>query len=138
MNARRTTTPDDIRLFKLSIIRWTLLAAAPLFVVAAVIGERAVTLGFAFGLCIGFVNFDLMARFNAALLGGRPSAVAVVGTFARFGLIIAAAVGVWWKEWNLIAAGVGCFLVYPVILAHGFLMGRRKTTAPAETKSSNE
>jgi hypothetical protein len=132
------TTPDEVRLFKLSIIRWTLLAAAPLFVVAAAIGQRAVTLGFAFGLCVGFINFELMARFNAALLGGSRSLVAVVGTFARFSIILAAAVGVWWKEWNFIAAGVGCFLVYPVILAHGFLGGRRKTTAPAETKSSNE
>jgi hypothetical protein len=135
MSTLRSNTPDDIRLFKWSIIRWTLTAAGPLLLVAAVIGERAVTLGFLFGLCVGFINFDLMTRFNAALLGGGGSRAAVFGTLVRLGLIFAGGVGVWWKEWSFIAAGVGCFLVYPVLLAHGLLLGRHKTTASAETKS---
>jgi hypothetical protein len=134
VSALRPNTPYEIRLFKRSVVRWTLLAAGPLLVAAAVIGERAVTLGFVFGLCVGFVNFDLMTRFNAALLGGGGSRVAVFGTFLRLGVIFAGGVGVWWKEWNFIAAGVGCFLVYPVLLICGLLMGRHKTAAPAETK----
>jgi hypothetical protein len=134
VSARRFKTPDDIRLFKLSIIRWTMLAAGLLLLVAAAIGKRAVTLGFIFGLCVGFINFDLMTRFNAALLNSGRSRVAVFGTFVRLAVMFAGAAAVWYKEWDFIAAGVGCFLIYPVLFVHGALMGRRKTTAPAETK----
>ncbi|MBN1917000.1 MAG: hypothetical protein JW889_03745 [Verrucomicrobia bacterium] len=115
-------------------MRWTLTAAGPLLVVAALIGKPAVTYGFVFGLCIGLLNFDLMARFNAALMGGSGSRVAVFGMLVRFGVIFAGAIGVWWKQWNFIAAGTGCFLVYPVLFVHGILMGRHRATVSAETK----
>lgn len=135
MNASQSNTPDEIRLFKGSIVRWTLLAAGPLLVVAALIGEPPVTYGLVFGLCVGMVNFDLMTRFNAALMGGGGSRVAVFGMLVRFGVIFAGAAGVWWKQWNFVAAGVGCFLVYPVLFVHGVLMSRHGTTVSAETKS---
>ena len=87
---------DEIRLFKRSIVAWTLRLAALLLLVAAAIGRREVTLGLAFGLCIGLVNFDLMTRFNAALLrsGERGSRVAVVGTLIRLAVLAAGALGV--------------------------------------------
>jgi len=119
--------PDDIRLFKRSVVAWTLRAAAILLVVAVAIGSKEVTLGLVFGLCVGLMNFELMVRVNAAVLrsGKRGRRVAVVGTFARMALIFAGAAAVHFKGWNLIAAAAGCFIVYPVLWGHGLLMGRR-------------
>ena len=127
---------DEIRLFKRSIVAWTLRLAAVLLLVAAAIGRREVTLGLAFGLCIGLVNFDLMTRFNAALLrsGERGSRVAVVGTLIRLAVLAAGAAGVLWKGWNPIAAVVGCFLVYPVLFAHGLLMKHQPATPPVDAE----
>ena len=127
---------DEIRLFKRSIVAWTLRLAALLLLVAAAIGRREVTLGLAFGLCIGLVNFDLMTRFNAALLrsGERGGRVAVVGTLIRLALLAVAAAGVLWKGWNPIAAAVGFFLVYPVLFAHGLLTGHRPATPPVDAE----
>jgi len=129
------TSQDEIRLFKRSIVSWTLRLAALLLVIAAAIGRREITLGLAFGLCIGLVNFDLMTRFNAAQLRGAGSGknrAAVFGTFMRMGLIFVGAAAVWYKEWNFIAAAIGCFSVYPVLIVHGLLMGRRPVKASAE------
>jgi hypothetical protein len=128
---------DEIRVFKRSIVAWTLRVAAVLLVVAAVIGRREIILGLAFGLCVGLINFDLMTRFNAALLNSGPGAggrVAVLGTLVRLGVIFAGAVGVWYKGWSLLAAAVGCFSVYPVLIVHGLLLGRRRPEAAGEAE----
>ncbi len=126
---------DDIRFFKRSIVAWTIrLVLLPLLVAIAA-GRWDIVKALAFGLCIGLINFDLMTRFNAALLrsGGR-SRVAVLGTFVRLGVIFAGGVGVWYRQWNLIAAAAGCFSLYPVLLAHGLLLGRRGAAAPTEAE----
>ena len=130
------STPDDIKLFKRSVVAWTLRAAAILLLVAVAIGRRDVTLGLVFGLCVGLMNFELMARINAAVLrsGNRGRRVAVVGTLARMALIFAGAAAVHFKGWNLIAAAAGCFIVYPVLWGHGILMGRRADAAPVDAK----
>ena len=128
---------DEIRLFKRSIVAWTLRLAAVLLLIAAAIGRREVILGLAFGLCVGLINFDLMTRFNAALLrggAGRGGRVAVVGALVRMAVIFAGAAAVWYKGWNLIAAGVGCFSVYPVLMVHGLLLGHGRAVATGEAK----
>jgi hypothetical protein len=127
---------DDIRLFKRSIVAWTLRAAAVLLLVAAAIGRREVTLGLMLGLCVGLINFDLMTRFNAALLraGGRGSRVAVAGTLLRMALLFAGVAAAHYKGWNVIAAAVGCIVVYPVLWLHGLLLGRRRAPASADTE----
>jgi hypothetical protein len=123
---------DDIRLFKRSVVAWTLRVAALLLLVAVAIGRKEVTLGLVFGLCVGLMNFELMVRFNAALLrsGDRGRRVAVIGTLVRMALIFAGAAAVHYKGWDLIAAAVGCFIVYPVLWAHGLLIGHRSGAAP--------
>ena len=130
------STPDDIRLFKRSVVAWTLRAAAVLLLVAVAIGRRDVTLGLVFGFCIGLMNFEIMARVSAAVLrsGNRGRRVAVVGILARMALIFAGAAAVYYKGWNLIAAAAGCFIVYPVLWGHGMLMGRRAGAAPVDAK----
>ncbi len=127
---------DDIRLFKRSIVAWTLRLAALLLLAAVAIGRREVILGLAFGLCIGLINFDLMTRFNAALLrsSSGKSRVAVLGALVRLAVIFAGAVVVHSKGWNFIAAAAGCFSVYPVLFVHGLLMGRRRATASADAE----
>ena len=116
------------------MVAWTLRVAALMLLISVAIGSKEVTLGLLFGLCVGLINFDLMTRFNAALLNNSKGGIAVLGMLVRFGLFFAGAAGVWYKGWNFIAAAVGCFSVYPVLLAHGFLMGRSRTVAPAETE----
>lgn len=135
------STPDDIRLFKRSVIAWTLRAAALLLLVAVAINRKEVTLGLVFGLCVGLMNFELMARVSAAVLrsGTRGRRVAVMGTLARMALIFAGAVAVWYKHWDLIAAAAGCFIVYPVLWAHGLLFaakprGRHRSAASVDAE----
>ena len=132
-------THDDIRRFKRSIVAWTLRLAAAALLVTVALERWDVTKGLAFGLCIGLINFELMTRFNTALLrsGTRGSRVAVFGMVARLGVISAGAVAVWYKEWNLIAAAAGCFSVYPVLLVHGLLPGRGGAAASADAEGSN-
>ena len=126
---------DDIKFFKRSIVAWTIrLVLLPLLVVVAA-GRWEIAKGLAFGLCIGLINFELMTRFNAALLRSRGrSRAAVLGTFVRLGVIFAGGVAAWYRQWNLIAAAAGCFSFYPVLLAHGLLLGRRGATASTEAE----
>jgi len=130
---------DDIRLFKRSVVAWTLRAAALLLLVAIAIDRKEVTLGLVFGLCVGLMNFELMVRVNAAVLrsGNRGRRVAVVGTVVRMALIFAGAAAVHFKGWNLIAAAAGCFIVYPVLWGYGLLMGRGHGAAHVDVERSD-
>ena len=127
---------DEARLFKRSVIAWTLRLGAVLLVVTAVIGDKAVVLGAVFGLCIGLTNFELMARFNRALLKGtgRGGSVALLGWVLRLALLFGAAAAVYWKGWSYVTAAIGCFLVYPVLMVHGLLGGRRAVASSADAK----
>jgi len=129
-------THDEIRTFKRSITAWTIRAAVAPLVITAAMGQWDVTKGLFFGLCLGLLNFELMTRFNAALLrsGRRGGRVAVLGMAVRLAVIFAGAAAVWYKGWNLVAAAAGCFVVYPVLLAHGLLEGRRGAAASADAE----
>ena len=132
-------THDDIQRFKRSVVAWTIRLAAAALLVTAALEQWDVTKGLAFGLGVGLINFDLMTRFNAVLLrsGPRGSRVAVLGMVVRMAVIFAGMAAVWYKGWNVIAAAAGCFSVYPVLLAHGFLSGRRQAAASADAEGSN-
>ena len=129
-------THDEIRTFKRSITAWTIRAGVAPLAITAAMGHWAVTKGLAFGLCLGLLNFELMTRFNAALLrsGPRGSRVAVFGMVVRLAVVFAGAAAVWYKDWNLIAAAASCFIVYPVLLVYGLLEGRRAAAASAEAE----
>lgn len=128
---------ETVKLFKRSVIAWALRLDALLLIAAAIVGRREVILGLAFGICFGLINLDLMFRFNATLLRGSRAGkghIAILGTFARLALLFAGAVAVHYKGWNLIAAAVGWFAVYPVLLLHGLRPGRGRAAASADAE----
>ena len=119
-----------IRAFKVSVKRRAFLTGLVLIAVSSVLRRIDVTLGLLFGLCVGFINFNLMCRQNQKILKGSQKGSgrrAAVSFLIRYLILAAAGAAVVLKK-NLhpIAALVGFFVLHFTLITYEFTESLRK------------
>ena len=119
-----TTDDQRIRAFKASIKRRSLRLGLVLLIVSLALRQKDLTFGFLFGLCVGFINFDLMCWHNRKLLRGpqnKSGRSAALSFLVRYLVLASAGVAVFLKE-NLhpIAALVGFLVVHFTLITYEF------------------
>ncbi len=125
-----TTDDQKIRTFKASIKRRAFRLGLILLIVSLALRQADVTFGFLFGLCVGFINFDLMCRQNQKLLRGLQKGSgrrAVLSFLVRYLVLAAAGVAVFLKDnFHPIAALVGFFVVHFTLITYEFIESLKK------------
>ena len=109
-----------------------------MFLATLALERKDISIGFLFGLCIGFFNFDLMCRQNRRLLQGPQKGSdrrAAFSFLLRYAIISAAGVAVWWKQLHPITALAGFFVVSLVLITHEFIESLKRRFLSVEEHS---
>ncbi len=112
---------NEIRAFRAAVKRRAFRIGLLLFLVSLAFRRDDVTFGFLFGLCVGFINFNIMCRQTHRLLQGNEgssSRRAVLAFLLRFGIISAAGLAVLWKGFQPIASAVGFFVLHVSLISY--------------------
>ena len=109
----------DFKSFKHAVRRRALRLCALALVVAAVLNRTDALDALIFGVCIGFVNMNLMF-FNVSRMKVTPEKArskAMTSTFIRFAIIFGAGIAGAYKNFNLLSMAVGFSLTYVAIIS---------------------
>ena len=116
----QTEAGTDVKVFKHAVQRRCLKLGAIALIIAAAINREDVLFGLIFGVCVGFINMNLMF-FNLDRLKkdpGKARAQSFVSTIVRFIIIIGAGIAAYYKEnFNLWVVLGGFLLTYVSIIS---------------------
>ena len=133
------TEDQKIRVFKATIQRRALrLGLVLLFAVAIAMRRNDVTFGLLFGLCVGFINFNLMCWQTERLIYGQHKGSerrAVLSFLSRYAILAAAGVAVWWKEFQPLTALVGFLVVQFTLVTYEFVESMKRRFLSVEKSS---
>ena len=109
----------DFKSFKYAVRRRALKLCALALIVVAALSRTDALYGLIFGVCIGFVNMNLMF-FNASRMNVTPEKArskTMMSTFIRLAIIVGAGIASYYKGFNLLSMAVGFLLTYASIIS---------------------
>jgi len=118
-------TKEETYKFKKIVKRRALKLGLILLIVAALTRRNDVIFGLLFGLCVGFINFNLMAYYGMKSLQKDPikaKRYAIFSTLLRFLIIFGAGVIIYYKKgFHPLASFIGFMNIYIILYSYEFI-----------------